>query len=105
MSFGDYTLTDLEYADDTTLFCNTLDELRNVLEIFNEEAKNLGLSVNWSKTELMHIGDGPDPPPLLFNNIPVNFVSTFTYLGSTVSGTGDLSVKINQRRGLASSVL
>ena len=63
VSLGNQILADLEYADDTASLCNILEELRDTLTIFSEEAKKLGLSVNWSKTELMHIGDGPDPPP------------------------------------------
>ena len=105
VSFGNHTLADLEYADDTTVLCNTADELQEALSIFHEEATKLGLSVNWGKTELMHIGDGPDPPPLSFNNTLVKYVPTFTYLGSTISKTGDLKPEIDRRRALASAVM
>ena len=53
----------------------------------------------------MHIGDGQDPPPLNFNNTEVKYVSTFTYLGSTISKTGDLKPEIDRRRALASGVM
>ena len=78
---GNYILKDLEYADDTTLFGETADQLREALSVFDEESKKLGLRISWSKTELMHVGDGPDPPSFLFDGTPVNFVPTFKYLG------------------------
>ncbi|KAI8494385.1 hypothetical protein Bbelb_276110 [Branchiostoma belcheri] len=105
VSFGGYSLADLEYADDTTLLADTPQRLRDALAVFDAEASKLGLSINWSKTELMHIGDGPDPAPLSFNNTTVNFVSTFNYLGSTVSRTGDLKPEIDRRRGLAAAAI
>ena len=105
VSLGDYILADLEYADDTTVLCNTLDQLREALTIFDEECKRLGLSINWSKTELMRVGEGPDPPPLIFNNVPGKFSSTFTYLGSTIAQTGDLKPELDRRRGLASGAM
>ncbi|KAI8517778.1 hypothetical protein Bbelb_037950 [Branchiostoma belcheri] len=105
VSFGGYSLADLEYADDTTLLADTPQRLRDALTVFDAEASKLGLSINWSKTELMHIGDGPDPAPFSFNNTTVNFVSTFNYLGSTVSRTGDLKPEIDRRRGLAAAAM
>ena len=105
VTFGNHNLADLEYADDTTMLCNTAEELRDALTIFNEEASKLGLNINWSKTELMHVGEGPDPPPLTFNNITVKYVPTFTYLGSTIAQTGDLKPEIDRRRALASGVM
>ncbi|KAI8518905.1 hypothetical protein Bbelb_021620 [Branchiostoma belcheri] len=105
VSFGGYSLADLEYADDTTLLADTPQRLRDALAVFDAEAAKLGLSINWSKTELMHIGNGPDHAPFSFNNITVNFVSTFNYLGSTVSRTGDLKPEIDRRRGLAAAAM
>lgn len=79
MSFGNYTLTDLEYADDTTLFSNTVENLRDPITIFDAEAKKLWLSINYA--ELMHVEDGPDPPPLICSSISVKFIDYFIYLG------------------------
>ncbi|CAH1266646.1 Hypp3472 [Branchiostoma lanceolatum] len=62
-----------------------------------EEAKKLGLSINWTKTELMHYGEVPDPEPLIFNLCTVNFVSSFKDLGSTITKTGGVKPDTNQR--------
>ena len=105
MPFGNYTLKDLEYSDDTTLFSETADQLREALCVFDEESRKLGLKINWPKTELMHVGDGTDPPPLLFDGTPVHFTPTFTYLGTIVTNTGDLKTEIDRRRAFAASVM
>ncbi len=101
---GSYLLTDLEYTDDTVLFCSTLDQLDESLRIYQEEANKLGLKVSWAKTKLMHIG-GEAPPPLHIDGEEVEFVSSFTYLGSTVTNNGNLTPEINRRRSLAASVM
>lgn len=60
------TLKDLEYADDT-LFSEAADQLSEAVSMFNEGNKKLGLKI----TQLMHVGNGPDPPPLLFDGTPL----------------------------------
>ncbi|KAG7517548.1 hypothetical protein JOB18_010858 [Solea senegalensis] len=52
----------------------------------------------------MHVGDGPDPPLLHIDPDTVEFVSSFIYLGSTVTNNGDLTPDINCRCGLAAIV-
>ena len=64
VSFGNYHLADLEYADDTIVLATTVDQLRDALVIYQEEANKLGLRVSWPKTKAMHIGDRPNPPQL-----------------------------------------
>ena len=63
--------------------------------------------VNWSKTELMFVGDdeGPIPPPLHIDGETIFFVPTFIYLGSLLSYDNKLSPEVNRRRGIAASVL
>ena len=59
---GNQSLGDLEYADDTAMLTSSFAELKRALIVFSQEAGKLGLVVNWTKTELMFIGDGPIPP-------------------------------------------
>lgn len=91
VSLGKYTLGDLEYAGDTTLFSETANQLLDALSVFDEEAKKLGLKINWSKTELKHVGDGPVPK--------------IKYLGSVMFRTGDLKPEVDQRKALAASIM
>ena len=101
----DFLLTDLDYADDTVIFCNTLAQLKDALLIFDQEATRLSLKVNWSKTKLMHVGDGPHPNPIIIDNEPVEFVDTFVYLGSGISSICNFELELNRRRNQASGVM
>jgi len=56
-TFGQYSFTDLDYADDVSLLSEMLELLVPVLESFQEEAAPLGLEVNWQKN------DGPGTGP------------------------------------------
>ncbi|KAL1246814.1 hypothetical protein QQF64_034817 [Cirrhinus molitorella] len=103
--FGSYHLTDLEYADNTILLSTSYSQLRDALDVYSEEAEKLGLYVSWTKTKFMHVGDGPDPPPLRFGDNIVEPVKNFVYLGSTVTDNGDLKPEILSRRALAASAL
>lgn len=48
-----------------------------------------------SKTELMHVGDGLGPPPIIIGIDPIEFTS-FLYLGLEVTNNGDLLIDINK---------
>lgn len=50
VSFSKYSLTELEYVDNTSLLANMPEQLRDILIIFDEAAKKLALTINWSKT-------------------------------------------------------
>ena len=100
VQLGEYQLSDLEYVDDTTLFTESVTDMSSALQIYSKETAQLGISVNWSKTKLMHIGDGPDPTSIDIDGTEVEFIAFYTYLGSTVINTGDLQEEINRRRGL-----
>ena len=53
----------------------------------------------------MYVGEGPDPPPIHIGNDTIEFVSSFTYLGSTITNNGDLKPEIDRRRTLAAVVM
>ena len=52
VQLGNYQLFDLEYADDTMLFCEMITNLESALNIYHEEAAKLSLRVNWSKNQV-----------------------------------------------------
>ena len=105
VNLGSYQLADLEYADDTAVLQGSLHDIKRALDVFKEEAEKLGLSVNWDKTELMRIGDGPDPDNLTYDGVEVKFTASFRYLGSILNSKGDLKPELNRRRALAYSVM
>ena len=44
--------TDLDFADDVALLAKMLSVLVLALEVMNEEAQPLGLTINWAKTKI-----------------------------------------------------
>ena len=105
IQIGSSQLLDLEYADDTVILSSSSESIKTALRIYQAEASKLGLEVNWTKTKIMHVADDQTPPTIETNNDSVEVVSSFVYLGSTLTRTGDVSLEINRRRGLAAGVM
>jgi len=105
MSFRNLHLADLEYADDTILLSNDMEKLTAALSVYDRESRKLGLKVSWTKTKLMHVGEGPDPPSLSIDGNAVEFADSFVCLGSTITNNGDLKPEIERRRALSSNVM
>lgn len=51
------------------------------------------------KTKAMHEGDDPDPRPINIGNDPVKLVTSFPYLSSEDSNSGDLLTETNRNSG------
>ena len=63
VQLSNYQLSDLEYVDDTILFCEAITYLESAYNIYHKKVAKLGLRVNWSKNKLMHIGNDLNSPP------------------------------------------
>ena len=79
-SVGSKSFSDLDFADDVAPLAEMLSLLVLALEIMDEEAGPLGLTISWSKTML-------DPAPVsdqvrTINGHGVEVVVSFPYLGS-----------------------
>ncbi|KAI8519272.1 hypothetical protein Bbelb_025290 [Branchiostoma belcheri] len=68
-SFGNVTITDLDYADDVAILAEIMQALHLALHIMDSETRPLGLQISWQKTK----------------SNTVEVVDKFTYLGSTIS--------------------
>jgi len=52
-SVGNPIFTDLDFADYVALLAEMLSVLVLALEVMNEEAQPLGLTINWAKTKIV----------------------------------------------------
>ncbi len=68
----------------------------------NNFARQVGLSINTSKTQVMCVNSVPTTP-ILVNDEPLEFVEDFTYLGSLISKDSGASKDIKTRLGKAQS--
>ena len=88
-------LSDLEYADDMTLVDASWEDLKDMLQSLDEKCRQMGLTISTKKTKTMAVlppGDtgveqypAPESITLHPNSDPIEVVSSFEYLGSTMS--------------------
>ena len=81
-------ISNLIYADGTTLMAESEEELENLLMKVKEESEKVGLKLNIQKTKIMASG------PITSWEIDgetVEIVSYFIFLGSKITADGDCS--------------
>ena len=85
-------ISNLRYADDTTLMAESDEELKSLLIKVKEESEKVGLKLNIQKTNIMASS------PMTSWHIDgekVEIVTDFIFLGSKITADGDYSHKIN----------
>ena len=86
-------LSNLRYADDTTLMAESEEELKSILMKVKEEREKVGLKLNIQKTKIMASG------PITSWEIDgetMETVSDFIFLGSKITADGDCSHEIKR---------
>ena len=81
-------ISNLRYADDTTLMAESEEELKSLLMKVKEESEKVGLKLNIQKMKIMASG------PLTSwqtDGEPVETVSDFIFWGSKITADGDCS--------------
>ena len=87
-------ISNLRYADSTTLMAESEEELKSLLMKVKEESEKVGLRLNIQKTKVMASG------PITSWEIDwetVETVSNFIYLGSKITADGDCSHEMKRR--------
>ena len=87
-------ITNLRYADDTTLMAESEEELKSLLMKVKEESEKFGLKLNIQKTNIMAYG------PITLRQIDVETVATvsdFIFLGSKITADVDCSHETKRR--------
>ena len=104
ISIGGQNVNNIRYADDTVLIADSQDKLQRMIEKVNAVGEELGLKINRSKTECMVTAKGDVPTcNITIRNEPIQQVSKFKYLGSTLTEDGRCESEIKQRIGVARS--
>ena len=86
-------ISNLRYADDTTLTAESEEELKNLLRKVKEESEKVGLKLNIQKTEIM----ASDPiPSWQIDGEIVETVTDLIFLGSKITVDGDCSHEIKR---------
>ena len=86
-------ISNLRYADDTTLMAESKEELRSFLMKVKQESEKAGLKLNILRTKIMASG------PITSWQIdgePVERVTDFIFLGSKITVDGDFSHEVKR---------
>ena len=86
-------ISNLRYADDTTLMAESKEELKSLLMKVKEESEKVGLTLNIQKTKIMASG------PITLWQIDgetMETVTNFIFLGSKITEYGDCSHEIKR---------
>ena len=92
-------ISNLTYADDTTLMAESEEELKSLLRKVKEKSEKVGLKLNIQKTKIMASG------PITSWEIEEETVSDFMFLGSQITADGDCSHEIKRRLLLGRKVM
>ena len=95
-------ISNLRYANDTTLMAESEEELNSLLMKVKEESEKAGLKVNIQKMKIMASS------PITsweINGETVETVSDFIFLGSKITADGDCSHEIKRRLLLGRKVM
>ena len=105
VSIGGWHLSNLRYADDTTLITPSLEELCDLLLKVKHESEALGLHLNVAKTKIMMIGEDTQTDPIIIENEEVEVVTKFNFLGAYISHSGGCQDEIRRRLALGRSAM
>ena len=105
LSIGGWQLSNLRYADDTTLLATSIDDLRTLLHKVKAESESNGLLLNVAKTKLMIIGDDKAIDPLFVDGKEVEKVTEFNFLGALISQDGGCNTEVRRRLAMARSTM
>ena len=95
-------ISNLRYADDTTLMAEIKEELKSLLMKVKEESEKAGLKVNIQKPEVM--ASGPIISWQIYGET-MEIVTYFIFLGSKITADGDCSHEIKIRLLLGRKVM
>ena len=93
-------ISNLRYADDTTLMAESEEELKSLLMKVKEESEKVGLKLNIQKTKIMASG------PMISWQIDGETMETdFIFWGSQITANGDCSHEIKRHLHLGRKVM
>ena len=100
---GGHNINNLRYADDTVLIADSEEKLQNILSTVTIESENKELQLNAKKTECMVISKQPDTPVcnISCKGERIKQVSTFKYLGFTITPDARCDTEIKKRIALS----
>ena len=105
VKIGGVKLTNLRYADDTTLVCSSRQELMDLLCRVKDASEKKGLLLNTKKTKIMVLDKDDTGADYLLDGQKIEVVQQFEYLGSLINTKSDSTTEIKRRLAIARKTL
>ncbi len=107
IQLGGQWITNLRYADDTTVVCNSKTELMDLLRAVKTTSEERGLMLNTKKTKVMVVDEDQSEMDNGFSldGDAIEVVESFEFLGSVIYIRGDCSQEIKRRLAIARNVV
>ena len=103
---GGRRLNNLRYADDTTLLCESRDELLILLKKIEQASREKGLLLNTKKTKIMVMDDQRNNTDgFELDGQQLEEVDDFVYLGSIINKENDVMQEVKRRLCIARSTV
>ena len=103
ISVGGRKISNLRYADDTTLLASTKDEIETLLRRLETTASDFGLAINRDKTKMMIVDRADNNQPGAQDIAGCEVVKSYVYLGSTITNAGGCEDEIRRRCAMTRS--
>ncbi|KAL0838884.1 hypothetical protein ABMA28_016906 [Loxostege sticticalis] len=104
LSVGGLKISNLRYADDTTLVAKTGAEMVDLLNRLDTVSREMGLYINQAKTKIMIVDRSRELQDVHLLS-QYDIVEDFVYLGSSISNKGGTEGEIRRRIGMAKSAM
>jgi hypothetical protein len=101
---GGRIISNLRYADDTTIIAKSEQEMVLILQRIEHESRQLGLEMNKSKTKIMVV-DRHNQLEISNTLNGMEVVHKFVYLGSLLLDSGDCVEEIKRRIAMAKNAM
>ncbi|VEN41549.1 unnamed protein product, partial [Callosobruchus maculatus] len=97
VTIGGSKISNLRFADDTTLIAASQEELVALLNILEQRSAEYGLGINYNKTKVMIVDREHDNYREIKSIGCCEVVQSFIYLGSLIDNSGSCENKIRRR--------
>ena len=92
------------YADDILLIAGRKEDLQKAVKEWATTLENMSMKVNINKSKVMKVGKEPEEVTISWRGETLEQVSTYEYLGVTISDDGKYECEINNRITKANNV-
>ena len=103
ISVGGYRISNLRYADDTTLFSTSIRYMEELLKKMEQVSLNFGLKINRSKTKIMIVDRANNNSPEIKFIANCDVVQSYVYLGALILNSGGCAEEIKRRMAISRS--